>query len=69
MVSKVKVIPDVLFSLKCTVHASSKKTEYAVYVHFKQDTAEVIESRCTCVAGNGGWWFDMHTTPTRMACT
>ena len=60
MESKVKVIPDVLhvggrlFYLKCTVHASMKKTEYAVYVHFKQDSGEVIEARCTCVAGNGG---------------
>ncbi|XP_028416374.1 uncharacterized protein LOC114540378 [Dendronephthya gigantea] len=59
-ISKVKVIPNVLhlggmlFYLKCTVHASMKKIEYSVNVHLKQDTGEVIEARCTCVAGNGG---------------
>ena len=42
MVSKVKVVPnvlegkDMLFYLKCTVHASMKKTNYTVYVHFNQ---------------------------------
>ena len=60
MVSKVKVIPNVLqgkdklFYIKCTVYASMKKTNYTVYVHLKQDTGKVIEAKCSCVAGNGG---------------
>ena len=59
MVSKAKVIPnvlegkDMLFYLKCIVHASMKKTNYTVYVHF-QYSGKVIEARCSCVAGNGG---------------
>ena len=59
MVSKVKVIlnvlegKDMLFHLtfKCTVHASMKKTNYTVYVHFNQDSGKVIEARCSCLAG------------------
>ena len=60
MVSKVKVIPNVLqgkdklFYIKCTVHASMKKTNYTFCVHLKQDTGKVIEAKCSCVAGNGG---------------
>ena len=62
MVSKVKVIPNVLqgkdklFYTKCTVHASMKKTNYtdSVYVHLKHDTGKIIEAKCSCVAGNGG---------------
>ena len=60
MVSKDKVISNVrqgkdkLFYIKCTVHASMKKTNYTVYVHLNQDTGKVIEAKCSCVAGNGG---------------
>ena len=49
MVSKVKVIPNVLPVLLFTVHASMKKTNYTFYVHLKQDTGKVIEAKCSCV--------------------
>ena len=60
MVTKLQVKPDILkgterfFLVKCNVHASMKKVQYTVYVHFHQDTGKVSTASCSCVAGQGG---------------
>ena len=62
MVTKLQVKPDILkgterfFFVKCNVHASMKKVQYTVYVHFHQDTGKVSTASCSrsCVAGEGG---------------
>ena len=57
MVTKLQVKPDILkgterfFLVKCNVHASMKKVQYTVYVHFHQDTGKVSTASCSCVAG------------------
>ena len=42
------------FLMKCVVHASMKKTEYSVYVHFYLDTGKIFHANCSCAAGKCG---------------
>ena len=43
-----------MFVVKCRVHASMKNVSYNVYVHLDQRHVDLIYSKCSCKAGQGG---------------
>ena len=43
-----------MFLVKCRVHTSMKNFSYNVYVHLKQGRCDLIYSKCSCKAGQGG---------------
>ena len=43
-----------MFLVKCRVHASMKNVSYNVYVHLDQRSGDLIYSKCSCKAGQGG---------------
>ena len=43
-----------MFLVKCRVHASMKNVSYNVYVRLNQGSGDLIYSKCSCKAGQGG---------------